>query len=520
MLSFRLSLADMARGCNQPWRWEGTKWTRGESWIRPVSNPALECFLTEGDEGRVYVVVREALPHRPPARLGAALSGREPATSAPLNWPGEFVFMELEPAVVRLTAGVFGTAPVYLVVPSQGVIEGSWYLPNLRRYVSLDHLLERAILRALTRRHRYSTDTIFSNIHRLTERTTATFRHGGLSIQYPSPALHVVRPRAIRPGGDPVAAFDSMLQDSIRRNLDESFGSVAVELSGGIDSANVALALKDLHGESAYSYGLTMGGEVGADQRSRRKRLLRTLRFADNPIVAEKFPPFVPSGIRGSHTPHQPTGDFYAEAFDAARQAAQEKGTPLLFTGFGGDEIMALRETERRAVAQPPALPPWLGRQKLDGLGDIDTNIAPVAPIPLPSLVAFSARNPLILRRGMWPVSPLVDPALVRLGESLPAPWRRGKLLLRERLRRAGVPEDVVSPRWTESFLPLMRAGLLRNGLPWVEAMLRHSWLIDEGYVSHETLRSTYERAKSSGKISDLLYDTVAVEVGVRSLVE
>ncbi|MCX9192960.1 asparagine synthase [Carbonactinospora thermoautotrophica] len=494
MLSFRLRLTGLGR---DRWRWDTDRWTSGESWIKPFAHPALERSLVHNGAQGACVVVRES------------------AVVRESHAEGEFIRVELRPGRVRITAGLHGTAPVYLTAAGD-LLEGSWYLPDLRHACTAGRLLDRAVVRALTRRHRYSSDTLFTGVHRLTERATATFTPEGLRIDYPPPALHVARARRLRPGVDPVEAFDGLLADIVARYAVPSAG---VELSGGVDSANVALTVAALHRE-AGSYGLLFDGELGEQQQRRRDTLARRLGLRDVTVPAADWPPFTPGGCRASGVPHDPCGDFYLEAFQAAVDRAATLGVRVVFTGMGGDEIMALRLTERDTPLSEPGKVPWLGARARDALVEVDHNLAPVSPAPLPSLLVFAARNPTFLRSGVWPVSPLADPLLVRFGESLPVQWRRRKRLLRERLRRAGFPEEVADPPRPENFTALMQAGLRRHGLPLLERMLDDSILVDAGYVDRVALAAAHQRATAAEEVPDPLYDTIALEVGLRSLLE
>lgn len=393
-------------------------------------------------------------------------------------------------------------APVYLAVTGR-VLEGSWHLPDLRHHLRLDGLLDRAVARALTRRHRYSTDTLWTGVHRLTERATATFTAAGLAISYPPPALHVVQPRRPRPGVDLVAAFDALLTATVAsRAASAPPGQIGVELSGGVDSANVALAVTDSRDDRISSYGLLVDGE----QQRRRAEIVRALDLRDQAIWAAEYPPLAPGGPRA--LPHDPTGSYYLEAFEAARQASSSTGMRVMFTGIGGDELMALRIPERMewATVDEPELSGWLGARALSVLGEVEENVAPASPIHPPSLMAFAARNPPFLRRG------------IRFGECLPVEWRRSKTLLRDRLRQAGLAEEIADPSRPETFTALMQAGLRRYGLPLLASMAAESLLVEAGYVDRTALAAAYERSTSTAVIPSLLYDTIALEVGLRSL--
>ena len=188
-------------------------------------------------------------------------------------------------------------------------------------------------------------------------------------------------------------------------------------------------------------------------------------------VLADSHPPFVAAGPRAGGLPHSPVGDFYLEAFTAV-------------------------------------------------LADLDTDAAPVAPVPLPSLMGFAARNPAYLRAGIWPVSVLADPLMVRLAESLPVSWRRRKRLFRHSLAAAGMPTYVTDPTEPENFLPLMQLGLRRFGLPYARRMVTGSLLIDSGFVEPGAFQRAVEQAEHVEYIPDIIYDTIALEMSLRSMLK
>jgi hypothetical protein len=161
---------------------------------------------------------------------------------------------------------------------------------------------------------------------------------------------------------------------------------------------------------------------------------------------------------------------------------------------------------------------PWLGPTATDALAAVNENLAPIPMLPVPTLMASGRHNTGYLRAGVWPVAPLAHPRIMRFMEQLPAEHRRGKSMFRERLRRAGLPESVAAPAEPENFLPLMEAGLRVYGLPELTRMVRESLLVDLGYVDPKALALACEHAERAPVVPDLLCDTLALEIGLRSL--
>lgn len=315
----------------------------------------------------------------------------------------------------------------------------------------------------MSRRHRYGADTLFDGVYRLTERATAVFTTEGLTILYPEPAQHVLEPRRLRAGVDLVDAFDALLTEVVAE-WRSTVSHVGVEVSGGADSGNVSLSAAAVGFGSVHTFGLLMGGQIGQVQQERRRILVDHLELRDTAVPAMQYPPFVPGGVRGCGAPHDPAGAFYQEAFDVLRGHVAAHGCEV------------------------------------------------------PTLMAFGLHNPAYLRHGIWPVAPLVHPRVVRFMEQLPHEHKQGKTMFRNRLRRAGLPDSVAAPAEPENFLAVMESGLRSYGLPLLDDMLRESLLVDLGYVDPVALAQARDHAERAPVVPDLLCDTLALEIGLRSL--
>lgn len=74
-------------------------------------------------------------------------------------------------------------------------------------------LSAREAARLLVYQPRYGAETLFTGIHRLTERATATFG-GALHLHYPEPALHAT-PRDLVPGADVLGALTATIDAAL-----------------------------------------------------------------------------------------------------------------------------------------------------------------------------------------------------------------------------------------------------------------------------------------------------------------
>jgi hypothetical protein len=130
----------------------------------------------------------------------------------------------------------------------------------------------------------------------------------------------------------------------------------------------------------------------------------------------------------------------------------------------------------------------------------------------------FAARHPAYLRAGLWPVAPFTMPELSRFGRSLPVEWRTRKELLRQRLARAGLPTTVTHPRNPESFAATMNLALRRHAHALLTDLLERSVLIDRGFVRRTAVEHLHRRARDGGSMPALVYDMLALDIGIRSM--
>jgi len=503
MLKLRISLAD----AGGPWIQSGSTWRCGESRIEPVPHPALETVSSVG-EGGARTIVRERCPGRDGQRHAA-------------DWPGDFIAVELGPRRVRLRAGLRGVAPVYLAADGD-TVRGSWDLADLRGAMSANDLVDREVARLLTMRFRYGRDTLFAGALRLTERSAAIFSDAGLHLGYPEPAMHS-RARELREGADVVDAYGRLLEAAVTSRVYEP-ASACVELSGGLDSANVAATLAVLHPRQVTASAMVILGAAGTQQAARRAELISVLGLgADVPVGFDGHLPLSPAGRRGNGLPVTPYEDPYDEAKAVLLGRLAQRGVTTVFTGIGGDEMVALTTAE---FPHPPlgtgvAPMPWIGERALTAAAEAETGTAPAAVVNEMTLTAQACVAPAFLRAGIWPAHPLADPDLIRFGEWLPLQWRRHKRLHQARLEAAGCPRALLEPRLRENFTPVMREALRRHGLPLIARMLADgSPLIDAGFVQPDGLAAVHGRLAGGGQFREReteLYGLIVMDLALRS---
>ena len=342
----------------RPFSWAGDRWESGQTWIRPFHHPALEQIAcTDGKSS--LLAVRERASGRGSERADARANPQlvpsgtyDEMKKSILNWPLEYCVIERAPdGSFQISSGQWGTAPVY-VAESAGRLHGSWSFVDLTPHASLDDLNDVEVVRLLTYRKRYSRETLLGRIFQITERSRATYDATGLRFTYPAPATQV-QPREIRDGIDVLDVYEQELEHAISQRSYDA-GESAVELSGGMDSANVAMSLAALHHGEVLACALMFGGATGVQQARRRTEMLKLTGFRDLRVDALSRAPFHPAGERMNGALLDPFTEPYHEAVGMIIAEVRRNGTTTVFTGDGGDELVSLRGDEWAALGKVP----------------------------------------------------------------------------------------------------------------------------------------------------------------------
>ncbi|GAA3721114.1 asparagine synthase (glutamine-hydrolyzing) [Spinactinospora alkalitolerans] len=527
MFKLRISHTDIGT----PLEWDSAgRWTTGGSWIEPFTHPVLEYGMTvRGSDGCALIVNRERVRS---TRTWCNIPANETVSDAVYvrrlaearAWPLGFVFIEHGPEALQITASSWGTAPIHLTAPS-GTLYGSWNLLDLVPHIDPRSFNGAEVVRFLTYTPHYSAQTPLADVATVTERATATYSHEGLRIDYPEPGLHAL-PRVLKPGADPVAFFEHELARVIDR-WDFTPDTAVADVSGGMDSANVALTLARLHPGRVATGAMMLAGDHGHQQVRRRTELLRSGFSTDYRLAMMDHLPFAPGGPRARGERFDPKEDPYAEARNLLLDAYAADGKTVVFTGLGGDEAMKVRSTEITPGPHPTpsplhlnsGIPAFLGEHGRRLLPSRFDGVAPIGPTLWSILECFSALYPHYMERGLWPINPLAAPEIVRLAESLPAEWRTRKRLLRDRLHRCGFSDDVVHPRLPENFQHILDTAMRRHGIPMLEMLLDGgAWLVQDGYLDEAELsRAARVFARTGDRTFDV-YRPLMLETGLRRL--
>lgn len=512
------------------WKWTSSgRWESLDDWIEPIDHPALESILvTEGAWNTVIVRERSASIKavHPWNTEGKHIELDRETYHTTLDsanrWHLDRFIIEMHPKLgIRASAGMHNVAPVY-VSARRATLTGSWDLSELARGSAPEDISRPMVARTLSYFQRYSSSTHFRDIFHLTERSTALLRDGHFRIDYPDDALHA-EPRPIREGADLLNGLSILLESIIQERVLNP-ARCGLTLSGGMDSANVALTLGRLHPGSVTSSAMIVDGVAGEQQRRRRRELAELAQLGpDLTIHAMDLPPLSPSSriLAGDSLDFDEEG--FAEAVGSLIDLMVASDVQVSFGGTGGDEMLALPPEERdfSGGMEDLTLPTWLTPAARNELIATESEIAPAAVINEVTLTGFACHNPLYIKRGIWPVEPLASPEAVRFGEWLPPEWRRRKRIFRDRLKRAGASDDLVNPRLSENLGAVMNRGVYRHCLPLLVRLLRSDLLLGQlGIVDVDRMRHAVEQASlgREDQVDYRLYPVAATEVRLRHL--
>ncbi|MEV0504291.1 asparagine synthase, partial [Streptomyces spectabilis] len=350
------------------WRWTGDRYATADdgSRIEPYRHPMVE-HLAVDDGRRCLIVVRERVADRPvcdPSVRHITAAAYDEAHAALADWPADYVAVEtIRDEPTRVAAGPCRTTPLYLAHDAVSLY-GSWDMADLRSHARQINVREAA--RLLLYRPRYSHDTLFEGIHRLTERSTAHFG-GHLYLRYPEPALHT-GPHELAPGADVLGAFVQALDDALDlRPLDAP--RTVFHLTGGFDSGTAATRAAQRHPGQLNTAALLISGPGRAQQVRRRKAMRAAVPFGarDDVVDAAVEVPLQPGCARVRGEPVSPYEEPLHRPFTVVATRIAEHGAHTVVTGLGGDEMVALSQAEHphRASGRMEDADglPWIGHR-------------------------------------------------------------------------------------------------------------------------------------------------------------
>lgn len=490
MIKADIAFSDLA--CAAEWRNDAI--CMGQSQITPYLHPALETLLVR-TEGQWFAVVRERL---------ADVGGHEAARCETVDverfnqlhrdallWPLDYLMIEVaqEGCRLKLRAGVLGSAPVYCRVTGDRMSVSYDFADFLAQPSTIDPEIAS---RRLALHADYSARQICSGVLMLTERAVLYAEPGSVRHQYPSP-VDPASPDERMEADRALAGFEQRLHRAVSARP-AAAGRIVTELSGGMDSASVACALRSAHGQ-VTSVGILLDDEHSTTQARRRQLIVERLGLHDRTVDIAAFAPTLdlqPSVARREY----PLAELYLEAFEGLWDKAQSQGCEWLFTGIGGDELFPLYRTETSSaggetnevmVQARRHAEKLLTPRALNAAQAISGMHAPASPVPTSTLGAIACQSPHLLRRGLWPVNPLGDPHLLAFCYRLPRQSRQDRETMRQYLQ-ANLGDDVFTRNYAKETFAKVLPNVIAQQAKTIALQLRESALADLGLVDRSAV--------------------------------
>jgi asparagine synthase (glutamine-hydrolysing) len=390
----------------------------GQSYVEKFETLHLMMTHMTGVTRRIIWVGEDANPvsHAlESARISAAVRAVD-------DFEGVAVIIEEKPKpniLIARTTG--GTTPLF-VAAVNGIIVASWKFEFVAESLSVREPDVEACRLFLEHSQTRSRNQIIKGVYMLWPGEAVCFDNNGLSFeQISSPAI--VISSALNDDARATDVFLDLITQAAKRSLERSTGP-AVEVSGGLDSSCVAVAIARIRPD-LKSYGAIQPGIVGQQQRRRRDELINLLKIDDRASqIGDETPTLSLARPECQLTPFD---DLYRlQALDAL-DLHPVNSIDTVLTGIGGDEL---------TKEYSPLRPEW-------DLGGVASWSA---------IVAAASRADMFMRRGVWPVNPLVSIPVINFCRALPPKLRFNRQLNLMTLARAGLSDGFLFPRYHEHF--------------------------------------------------------------------
>jgi asparagine synthase (glutamine-hydrolysing) len=298
-----------------------------------------------------------------------------------------------------------------------------------------------------------SNSTILHGVSLLAGGQVASWSSGKMYFEHPPNITRFLESEFCE-GADAAPFFLELIASVIQPRLDRAKEAV-LELSGGQDSSCVAAAIGQLNRRSLSTYGLIHDGVSGLQQAQRRAELVRRFKFSDIAVPSAQSAPFS-LFLQNINIRHVPSDEIYRRGIEICLDN-MPLAPDLVVTGIGGDEL-TLIDSSPESTGTSNAYESLFGE-------------LPKAAPEIPSVASTSAvesafcRADMFLSRGIWPLNPLISPAVVHLCQSLPKSIKRGRMLNKIALAKVGLSDYFLFPRYRENFAEVYSNDLRRFDL-------------------------------------------------------
>ncbi|WP_316169066.1 MULTISPECIES: hypothetical protein [unclassified Bradyrhizobium] len=509
MLQAILNISDLAASSPTV---EGPAVSIGGSHIHPFLHANLESILVRG-AGQWFFVARERLRDDDQARSSIKVLSQVPPDrfhqlyQECVDWPLDFILVEVAciGGRLRVRAGQLGSLPVYFCVSerSRSVVLSWDFADFLHESRSPD---VEVLAHHLTMKASYSVRQPCIGVNLLTAGAKLYVDANDTQFEY-GPREPSRSSRGLMENVDATEEFGRILRDVIFLRP-PGVGGSAVELSGGMDSACVAMALADDPG-SITCGGILVDDESSPAQRARRSQVLSILNCRDISIDMQDHLPRMNLDLDPEHPLPLPS-EYYLEAFEALWNAFRADGCETVWSGIGGDELCVCYAGEDEEAAFPllqcfdaaiEQAEGLLTRRGLEAARSSFLFVAPAGAVPSTTLLANLCQARPLASRGLWPVNPLGDPRLVRFSAELPLEYRSNKQILRQYLHlRTNL--KLFPQNYEKETFELILPAAIANQSAGLASQLQSCALADFGLVSHRAVIALLHQVAATREFS------------------
>ncbi len=216
----------------------------------------------------------------------------------------------------------------------------------------------------------------------------------------------------------------------------------------------------------------------------------------------------------------------YREMLLAMLDKVESLGIPVIFEGFGGDELFRFDPGEKgnfncdfeERIRREKRTPAFFTRYAKDIFLS-----SPKTLKRFNSLIPYSVHESLRVRanyyfsKNIWPIFPLAHPLLVKFVRNLPEDVRCGKKLFKKFFKFNRFPESFIRAGNKEIFSPIYFKGM-KDNCPAIKKFFKTSVLEDLGLIDKGKFLKEYENAAKTGdrKILNYIYPIVVSEIFFR----
>ncbi|MDH7792500.1 hypothetical protein [Ochrobactrum sp. AN78] len=485
-------------------------WHCGPNRISLIDNRCLKRAMLVAEDGLIFIVAEQSvvLPSL------SALTRQQVLSAFAQNGTGDGLLIYIsDNRRVTLVRTAHATIPLYVSAEADRLNVGWDYNAVVAARGAV--VLSRSELRCfILYGPQLAQETIVIGVKQVFAGQAASWRMGQPQIDIePMVECQSLEQSVLSPGAHVTAVFLDLINLSCRALLQHA-ARPALELSGGMDSSCVAVALKAAD-MSFLSYALLHDGNAGHQQKIRREELLSQLDCTDRCISSRVCKPFTrlqQHCVEGVDC-ISVYDDLYWDGILDCLNAMPGDRPDLVITGIGGDELTITELSDATmtiSARSTEALEALFFHQV------IPTRRLPATGVSQSALSAAFVRAPLFLRQGIWPKNPFIDPRLAQFAQMLPLELKQNRLLNRLTLARSGLSDHFILPRFKENFKRVFMDDLMdfRGDIYWSESVL-HTQMIANAAVLSNEIRDLQDSGHT-GLSNYILINAVRAEFVVR----